>query len=203
MKPLGKKRNYLLAAVFWLIGLFYLGIGGRDIASCLAAGAPLTSSVVAFAFLALFAWASIAYGFFLFREAKAGPAPKEHSSVVERVHPAEVLGLLAFGVAPVVFIFCSASAREFNVRREAAFQELRPAFLRYVAEHGKPPRRLQMLIPEYLPALPPAIILAEDSQPSKRVQYVPMKQTARLYYRSGGWPDSTKFYDIGNDRYED
>ena len=196
MQIVSNKINYLLVLIFWLIGVFLLLTGAWNIVNCLATEAPITSAVIAMFFLLLFAVISITYSIFLFRRTRAGTT--QH--LFAWVSPVKVLSLLAFAVAPLFFIYFSAGNREYNLQRQAAFQEMQPALLQYVADHGKSPKALHLLVPEYLPVIPEIITLDENVSPAKRVRYVPSRKTARFYYRTYGSQQSEEYYEIANDQ---
>jgi hypothetical protein len=105
-------------------------------------------------------------------------------------------------LAPLLFVYLSGQSRELNNRRQAAFLEIRPAFLQYMTDHGKVPGDLYLLVPEYISALPEAIILNDNAGRYKRVLYQPRKNTALLCYKIGGIPVAETCYDVVNDRYQ-
>lgn len=196
-----KSTKYLLAALFWLIGAFFLVAGIWNLGSCLAQGAPITSGVLALFFLLLFATVAIMYGHFLFVNARAGASGGNTQSIFARVSIIKVIGLLAYGLVPLLFIYFSAESRAINSQREAAFQKLRPAVMQYIADHGEAPPTLQQLVPDYLPELPAAILLDDDARPMQRMYYVATRKAVRIYYKKAGWPDSQAYYDIVDNRY--
>lgn len=192
----GKNLSYLLAASFGLLGVFFLFVGIWNLADALSASAAITYSVIALVFLALFALVSLTYGFFLFTNAKANPQTPQAQNIFARVSPAYVIGLLAYAIAPLFYIYISTDMRQLNNRRESAFHDLRPAFLKYVEDHGHNPRSLDLLVPDYLPEIPNVLKPEDEGDPDKRVQYRTSKTTARFYYKTGGKPNSDTYYDI-------
>ncbi len=196
--PAVKKTTYPLAISFWLVGFFFLLAGGWNVYDALLAGESLAGSLVALFFMVLFAAVAIVYGNFLFKEALAGPAGPEKASIFQRVHPARVIGLLAYGLIPILFIYLSADNRAFNQRREVALQQLRPAVLQYLADHGRMPRDLQMLVPDYLAAIPGGRLFDQEGDPDRRVEYLPMRKTARFHYRLVRLPgfETDWYYDV-------
>jgi len=191
-----QKFNYFLVLIFWLIGISLLIAGTWNIASCLAAEAAITSAVIAMFFLLLFSVISITYGIFLFRRTRAGTA--QH--LVARVSPVKVLSLLVFALAPLSFIYYSADNREYNLQRQAAFHEIQPALLRYIADHGKAPKDLHLLVPDYMTEIPEIIELDDTVSPAKRVRYVPSRQSVRFYYRIYGSHKFENYYEVVNDQ---
>lgn len=203
MPTINPLKNYLLAGIFFLTGVSFLLIGGWNVTSCIAINAPIAAAVTALVFMALFALISIIYSIFLFRAAKADAAGEQNPGLVTRAYLTTVLSLLIYALAPLVFIYFSAGSRAFDQQRLAAFQEMRPALLRYIAEHDKAPRQLNWLVPEYLPEIPKTIIFAEDAASNRRVQYVPLQNTARFCYKTDGWwVNYGTCYDIVKDRQE-
>ncbi|OGQ94751.1 MAG: hypothetical protein A2521_16645 [Deltaproteobacteria bacterium RIFOXYD12_FULL_57_12] len=193
--------KYLLAALFWLIGAFFLVAGIWNLGSCLAQGAPITSGVLALFFLLLFATVAIGYGRFLFIHARASDSHGETQNIFARVSIVKVIGLLAYGIVPLLFVYFSAESRTVNSQREAAFQKLRPAVMQYIADHGEAPPTLQQLIPDYLPELPAAILLDDNARPMQRMHYVATRKAVRIYYKKAGWLESQAYYDIVDNRY--
>jgi hypothetical protein len=196
-----RMRNYLLAVVFVLIGLFFLTVGLWNATASLASDFFVTGAVVSLLFLLLFAVVAISYGIFLFRSAKENATQEAPPSIFSRVKLGTVVGLLAFGLAPLLFVQLSGESRELNSRRQAAFLEIRPAVLHYIADHGKVPANLSLLVPEYIPALPEAVVLKQDTDPDRRVRYEPSDNTAFFYYKTGGIPRVETCYDIVNNRF--
>jgi len=201
MNKINRKINYLLGVVFLLAGFIFLAAGLWNVAGALAADLFITSAVVALFFLLLFALVAITYGLFLFRIAKGDAALSSTQSNSDRVHFGTVVTLLAFGLAPLLFVYLSGQSRELNNRRQAAFLEIRPALLQYMTDHGKVPGDLHLLVPEYLSALPEAIILNDNAGKYKRVLYQPEKNTALFCYKTGGIPAAETCYDIVNNQY--
>lgn len=197
-----QRTNYFLALAFWAAGLVFLLAGVWNLIDCLAAHGPLTGPLVALFFLLLFAMVAVVYGTYLLQEARAGGPTPGTARIVERVHPARVVGLLAYGIIPLLFIYFSADNREFSSRREAAFAALRPAFQEFVQEHGEIPDDLGQLVPTYLPALPEGLVLDPDADPDIRVEYLPMNRSARLYYREVPLPgfENHWYYDLTTGR---
>ena len=195
MNKINRKTNYFLGIVFLLTGFIFLAAGLWNVAGSLAADSFITSAVVALFFLLLFAVVAITYSLFLFRSVKGDAAG------VERVHPGSVASLLAFGLAPLLFVYLSGQSRELNTERQAAFLVIRPAFLQYVSDHGKVPGDLFLLVPEYISALPKAIILKDDTGTDRLVRYQPEKNVAFLCYKTGGIPAGETCYDIVNNQY--
>ncbi|MCF6291200.1 MAG: hypothetical protein L3J03_09445 [Desulfobacterales bacterium] len=198
MAATGGKTNYFPAISFWLVGLFFMVAGGWNVYDAVLAGEPLAGCLVALFFMVLFAAVAIVYGNFLFKEALAGPVGPEKSSIFQRVHPARVIGLLAYGLIPILFIYLSADSRSYNSRREAALRQLRPAVLQYLADHGQVPRELQALVPGYLEEIPESSLFDPDTDPARRVEYLPMRKTARFHYRLVRLPgfETDWYYDI-------
>lgn len=196
-----KTLNYLSAVLFWFTGILFFVTGIWNLFSSLNAGIQVTDSVVALLFLALFAMVSVIYGLFLFQGARTGPATEKAPGILARLRPATVIGFLVYGAVPLLFVYLSADSREFHQKRQAAFDQIRPAVLEYIAEHGKVPGRLNLLVPEYLADIPAAAIFTEDARPARRVQYVAARKTARFYYKTAGLTGSGTCYDIVNDRY--
>ena len=198
MQAAVKKTNYPLAISFWLVGFFFLFAGGWNVYDSVLAGEPLVGCLVALFFMVLFAAVAIVYGNFLFKEALAGPVGPEKSSIFQRVHPARVIGLLAYGLIPILFIYLSADSRSYNRRREAALQQIRPAVLQYLADHGKVPRELQVLVPGYLEEIPESSLFDPEADSDRRVEYLPMRKTARFHYRLVRLPgfETDWYYDI-------
>lgn len=196
MNKINRKTNYFLGIVFLLIGFVFLSAGLWNVAGSLADDSFIAYAVVALSFLLLFAMVAIIYSLFLFRSGKGDAA------IVERVHPVSVASLLAFGLAPLLFVYLSTQSRELNNRRQAAFLEIRPAFMQYVIDHGKAPRNLHQLVPGYISVLPEAIILSDDVSTNKWVRYQPGNNTALLCYKAGGILAAETCYDIAKDRYQ-
>lgn len=194
--------NCILAGVFLLTGLFFLAAGLVNVAGAVAAHFFITRAVVVLFFLLLFAVVAITYGLFLFRSAMGDAARRSARSIFDRVSPGTVVGLLAFGLAPLVLVFLSTESRELNSRRQTAFLEIRPAFLQYLADHGKVPGDLDLLVPEYLSALPAAVVSKHETDTNKWVRYQPGRNTAFFCYKAGGIPVAETCYDIVHDRYE-
>jgi hypothetical protein len=194
-------RKDIMAVVFVLTGLFFLGAGLWNVAASLAADFFVTSAVVTLLFLLLFAVVAITYGLFLFRSVRQDTDRRAGRSIFDRVNPGTVVGLLAFGLAPLLFVHLSGESRELNTRRQAAFFEIRPAFLQYLADHGKVPGDLHLLVPEYMPALPEAVMSQPDSDPDRWVRYQPGENTAFFFYKTGGIPAAQTCYDIVNNQF--
>jgi hypothetical protein len=195
MSKRNSKNDYILGVLFVLIGFIFLAAGLWNLAGSLAADSFITSAVVALFFLLLFAVVAITYSLYLFRSVKGD------ATGVERVHSGSVASLLAFGLAPLLFVYLSGQSRELNTERQGAFQEIRPAFLQYMTDHGRVPGDLHLLVPEYLAALPKAIILNDDTGTDKWVRYQPEKNGAFLCYKTGGIPAAVTCYDIVNNQY--
>ena len=193
MSKRNSKNDYILGVLFVLTGFIFLAAGLWNLAGSLAADSFITSAVVALFFLLLFAVVAITYSLYLFRSVKGD------ATGVERVHPGSVASLLAFGLAPLLFVYLSGQSRELNTERQAAFQEIRPAFLQYMTDHGRVPGDLHRLVPEYISALPEAIILNTDAD--KWVRYQPRNNTALFCYKTGGIPAGETCYDIVNNQY--
>jgi hypothetical protein len=193
MSKRDSKNDYILGVLFVLTGFIFLAAGLWNLAGSLSADSFVTSAVVALFFLLLFAVVAITYSHFLFRSVKGD------ATGVERVHPGSVASLLAFGLAPLLFVYLSGQSRELNNQRQAAFLEIRPGFMQYVSDHGKAPGDLHRLVPEYISALPEAIILNTDAD--KWVRYQPEKNAAHLCYKTGGIPAAETCYDIVNNQY--
>ena len=195
------KRTYIPAVIFLLAGLFFLGTGLSNMIASLATDYSVTSAVVVMFFLLLFAVVAVTYGFCLFRGAREDAALGHASGIFDRVNPATVAGLLAFGLAPVLFVYLNTASRELNIRRQNALLEIRPAFLMYLADHGRVPGDPRLLVPEYLPALPEDVVLHRDTDPEKWVRYQPGENTAFFCYKSGGIPAVQICYDIVNNQF--
>lgn len=201
MNKRSTKNIYFLGVVFLLAGVIFLACGLWNMAGALSTDFFIVNAVVALIFLLLFATLAMTYGIFLFKSAKKGAGSGSGESSIDRVSPASVTTLLAFGLAPLLFVYLSGQSRELSTERQAAFQEIRPAFLLYIADHGKIPGDLQQLVPEYLAALPEAVLLNDDVGSDRLVRYRPERNTALFYYKTGGIPAYETCYDIVNDRY--
>ena len=201
MNKRNTKNIYFLGVVFLLAGVIFLASGIWNVAGALSTDFFIYRAFVALVFLLLFAAVAITYSIFLFKSARKDAGSGSGESSIDRVSPASVTTLLAFGLAPLLFVYLSGQSRELNTERQAAFQELRPAFLLYIADHGKVPGNLRLLVPEYLAALPEAVILNDAVGSDKWVRYRPEKNTAFFYYKTGGIPAAETCYDIVNDRY--
>jgi hypothetical protein len=201
MNKRNTKKYYFLGVVFLLAGVIFLACGLWNVAGALSTDFFIYRAVVALIFLLLFAAVAITYGIFLFKSARKDAGSGSGESSIDRVSPASVTTLLAFGLAPLLFVYLSGQSRELNTERQAAFQEIRPAFLLYIADHGKIPGDLQQLVPEYLAVLPDAVLLNDAVGLDRRVRYRPERNTALFYYKTGGITAGETCYDIVDDRY--
>jgi len=201
MNKRNTKNVYFLGVAFLLTGFLFLASGLWNITGALAADFFVSSAVVTLIFLLLFATVAMTYGLFLFKSAKKDAGIGNGVSIIDRVSPAKVVSLLAFGLAPLLFVYLSTESRELNNRRQAAFQILRPAFLQYVSNHGKVTRDLPLLVPDYLAVLPGALILDDKTGTDKWVLYQPGNNTALFCYKTGGIPAAETCYDIINNQY--
>lgn len=195
-----KKIHYLAATLFWFAGIIFLVIGLWNLFDALNAGLQVTSSVVALFFLALFAMVAMVYGRFIFQNIRTDQGTAPCPGPLARLRPATVIGFLVYGFVPLLFIYLSADSREFSQERQAAFGQIRPAVIQYIAEHGKAPGELSQLVPGYLPQLPTAIVSAKTAGPARRIQYVTTGKNAVFYYKTAGITGSETCYDIINDR---
>lgn len=199
MQTSEKKSHFLLASLFGLVGVVFLGIGGWNVHAALAVQDSLAGAVIALVFLALFALVSIAYGFFLWRDARAGK--ESGQGIAARVHPVKVLSLLAYGIVPLLYLYYAGEMRDLHAQRGVVFAAIRPAFMEYVARNGRVPRTLDLLVPDYLPAIPEILRPREPADSVKGVRYVAAQMTARFYYKTAVLPPAEGFYDILDDRY--
>ena len=86
--------------------------------------------------------------------------------------------------------------------RRAALAEIRPALLRYKLETGSFPQRLELMVPGYLPQVPPVLQNAADAEPARRIRYESRGEAARFSYHVIRGPDSIEVFDVGGNSFE-
>lgn len=197
----GKRRKlyYLWASFFCSVGILFIGTGLWGVGDSLTKNVSIVDDIIAFFFLSLFAAVAIAYGLFIYRDARSGP----DRSIFIRLRPTRIIGLLIFGLAPVLLVYVNADMRRFALRRDAAFRQIRPALMRYIADHDKAPRSLNRLVPDYISEIPDVLESREGLFSLSQVRYAAMGKNARFYYRTSWRPDSKTYYDILDDRHSD
>ncbi|MCB0336108.1 MAG: hypothetical protein KDD62_07370 [Bdellovibrionales bacterium] len=88
-----------------------------------------------------------------------------------------------------------------NEKRKIAFQEIRPAFLKFHSERGSYPVSLEELVPDYLPELPEVILDSNSDDPALAIEYTLEENAPRFYFRTTHGPDSKASYDIESNSY--
>jgi len=199
IEPRGKKLYYLWASFFFFVGIFFIVTGLWGVGDSLAKDVSLVDDVIAFFFLSLFAAVAIVYGLFIYRDARYAT----NHSVFIRIRPARIIGMLIFGLAPVLLVYVNADMRRFALRRDAAFNQIRPALIRYITDHGKAPSSLDRLVPDYISKIPDVLESQEGLFSLSQVRYAAMGKNVRFFYKTSWRPNSKTYYDILNDRYSD
>jgi hypothetical protein len=80
--------------------------------------------------------------------------------------------------------------------RHAALSELRPVLLRYKAETGRFPNKLDALSPKYLQQIPAVLNEQVETEAVKRIRYESDGENAQFVYHVVRGPDSTEVFDV-------
>jgi hypothetical protein len=111
------------------------------------------------------------------------------------------IALIVFGAGQYVG-WSNADLADLTKLRRSTLAELRPVLLRYQAETGSFPRTLELLVPNYLPRIPPELQNRADVEPAKRIQYESVGDMARFTYHVIRGPDSTEAFDVASNKFQ-
>lgn len=84
---------------------------------------------------------------------------------------------------------------ELTEARRTVLKQVQPVLLRYKADTGKFPAKLEMLVPQYLPEVP-GVLRNIETEVVKQIRYEPTETTALFIYHVIRGPDSTEIFDV-------
>ena len=93
-----------------------------------------------------------------------------------------------------------------NTSREQAFSEIRPALLNYKQTQGNFPETLNLLVPAYINAIPPVLLMEKSKTPEYEVMdlsvnYISTGDTAVFTYHRGYIHTPIVTYDVLDNSY--
>ena len=112
-----------------------------------------------------------------------------------------VLVVLVAGGAGYVR-WSNADLAELNRARHAALPEVRAALMRYKADKGRFPERLELLVPAYLAQVPAALQGATGAEAAMRIEYTVRGESAQFTYHLMRGPDSRETYDVASGTFQ-
>lgn len=90
---------------------------------------------------------------------------------------------------------------ELTEARRTVLKQVQPVLLRYKADTGKFPAKLEMLVPQYLPEVP-GVLRNIETEVVKQIRYEPTETTALFIYHVIRGPDSTEIFDVVTGSFE-
>ena len=90
---------------------------------------------------------------------------------------------------------------ELTEARRTVLKQVQPALLRYKADTGQFPAKLEMLVPQYLPEVPD-VLRNIETEVVKQIRYEPTETTALFIYHVIRGPDSTEIFDVVTGSFE-
>lgn len=85
--------------------------------------------------------------------------------------------------------------------RRTVLKQVQPVLLRYKADTGRFPAKLEMLVPQYLPEVPD-VLRNIETEVVKQIRYEPTETTALFIYHVIRGPDSTEIFDVVTGSFE-
>lgn len=112
-----------------------------------------------------------------------------------------VLGALTvFGIGQYLS-WTNRDLTELTETRRTVLKQIQPVLVRYKADTGQFPAKLEMLVPQYLPEVP-TVLRNSETEVVKQIRYEPTETTALFTYHVIRGPDSTEVFDVAKSSFD-